>query len=521
MPFCAPNPLVQSKSESLGEAIQGYELVQSNLQAKFKKDTGETSFCHHEKLSKDDYDKLHTAVTEKFWYELFIDDLPVWGYVGSSSNDKLEIYTHMKFTILYNGKNIIEVKLENEKPVSLAQDMDLEFTYSIEWKTTEKTFANRFDAYLDNSFFEHQIHWFSIFNSFMMVIFLVGVVSMILMRTLKKDYVKFSEDIDEEDPADFDESGWKQVHADVFRAPPHLGLFSALIGTGTQLIALIFFVILLAIGYYHQRGKITSTFIACYAVTSFIGGYIGGSIYVRNGGKRWIRTLLVTITFLPGIILGIIIPLNVTATSYNSLSAIPVTTIIIVIAIWGFVAFPLTLIGTVVGRNWTKPSDHPCRISPVPRSIPEKKWYQEPITHIILGGLLPFGSIFIEMNFVFTAMWQYMYYYVFGFLFLVFVLLIAVIVCTSIVSTYFLLNSEDYRWHWTSFLSSASTAAYVFLYSVYYFYDQTRMTGFLQTIFYFGYTSMFCIVFGLVCGAIGYHGASFFVRRIYGVIKID
>lgn len=44
-----------------------------------------------------------------------------------------------------------------------------------------------------------QIHWFSIFNSFMMVIFLVGLVSMILMRTLRKDYARYSkeEDIDE------------------------------------------------------------------------------------------------------------------------------------------------------------------------------------------------------------------------------------------------------------------------------------------------------------------------------------
>ena len=35
-----------------------------------------------------------------------------------------------------------------------------------------------------------QIHWFSIFNSFMMVIFLTGLVSMILLRTLRNDYAK-------------------------------------------------------------------------------------------------------------------------------------------------------------------------------------------------------------------------------------------------------------------------------------------------------------------------------------------
>ena len=37
--------------------------------------------------------------------------------------------------------------------------------------------ANRFKRYLDDDFFEHQIHWFSIFNSFMMVLFLVSAFS--------------------------------------------------------------------------------------------------------------------------------------------------------------------------------------------------------------------------------------------------------------------------------------------------------------------------------------------------------
>ncbi len=39
-----------------------------------------------------------------------------------------------------------------------------------------------------------QIHWFSIFNSFMMVIFLVALVSMILLRTLRKDYARYNKE---------------------------------------------------------------------------------------------------------------------------------------------------------------------------------------------------------------------------------------------------------------------------------------------------------------------------------------
>ena len=50
---------------------------------------------------------------------------------------------------------------------------------------------------------------------------------------------------------------------------------------------------------------------------------------------------------------------------------------------------------------------------------------------------------------------------------------------------HFLLNNEDYRWPWTSFAASSSTAGYVLLYSIYYFFMKTKMSGFLQTLFYF------------------------------------
>ena len=58
---------------------------------------------------------------------------------------------------------------------------------------------------------------------------------------------------------------------------------------------------------------------------------------------------------------------------------------------------PLTLVGTVLGRNLSGTPDYPCRINAVPRPIPEKKWFMEPLVIVMLGGVLPFGSIFIEM----------------------------------------------------------------------------------------------------------------------------
>ena len=49
----------------------------------------------------------------------------------------------------------------------------------------------------------------------------------------------------------------------------------------------------------------------------------------------------------------------------------------VILCIWIFVVLPLTLVGAVIGRNVAGTPDHPCRISPIPRPIPEKKWFME------------------------------------------------------------------------------------------------------------------------------------------------
>ena len=68
-----------------------------------------------------------------------------------------------------------------------------------------------------------------------------------------------------------------------------------------------------------------------------------------------------------------------------------------VVSLCTFVILPLTLVGNVLGRNLSGQPNYPCRVNAVPRPIPEKKWFMEPLVIILLEGILPFGSIFIEM----------------------------------------------------------------------------------------------------------------------------
>jgi len=528
LPFCrGMKAEISHYHETIGEALQGTELEFSGLAIEFKADTHKTTSCQV-KLDADNLKTFLYAVKNHYWYQMYLDDLPIWGIVGEidEKGEEFYIWTHKKFEIGYNGDQIVDVNLTSEGRTKLHLSTEkLDFTYEVVWKKSDTQFEDRFDKYLDPNFFQHRIHWFSIFNSFMMVIFLVGLVTMILMRTLRKDYARYSkeEELDDMERDLGDEYGWKQVHGDVFRPAASPMLFSSLIGTGAQLTVVVLFVIVFAIlgELYTERGSLLSTAIFVYAATAPVNGYFGGSLYARMGGKVWIRQMLMSAFLLPFLVCGTAFIVNFIAIYYHASRAIPFGTMVAVTCICLFVILPLTLVGSVLGRNLAGSPDYPCRVNAVPRPIPEKKWFMEPWVIVALGGILPFGSIFIEMYFIFTSFWAYKIYYVYGFMLLVFLILLTVTVCVTIVCTYFLLNAEDYRWQWTAFLSAGSTAGYVYFYSFYYFFFKTKMYGFFQTTFYFGYMAVFSISLGLLCGTIGYLGTSVFVRKIYGTVKID
>ncbi|KRY52200.1 Transmembrane 9 superfamily member 3 [Trichinella britovi] len=440
-------------------------------------------FCRGSKLAIAHY---HETISDNL---LGVDlefsglDIKFKGIVGEYRNDEnsgesMKLFTHRLFEIGYNGNTIVEVNLTSNNRIDLKPDVAFDLTYEVMWKPSTVRFHDRFDKYLDANFFKHRIHWFSLFNSFMMVIFLVTVVTFILMRTLRKDYARYEKDLKMDDfDRDFgDEYGWKQIHGDVFRSPSFPMLFSCLIGSGIHVFVLVIVVILITFWgeLYLERGSILTATIFCYALFSPVSGYVGGCIYTHFGGKRWIKQALCCGSFLPLLVATAATIGNISALYQSSTRSIPFGTMASIVAIYALVVLPLTLIGSVVGRNMSGRPNNPCRVNAVPRPIPEKKIYLQPWLIIIGGGLLPFGSIFIEVYFIFTSFWAYKVYYVYGFMFLVTILLAAVTMCMTIVCTYVLLNSEDYRWRWTSFLSGASISLYLYLYSIYYFIYKTR-----------------------------------------------
>ncbi|KAI3644118.1 hypothetical protein MP228_010282 [Amoeboaphelidium protococcarum] len=567
LPYCQGEKEPQHHHETLGEALLGMELVSTGMEIGFRRNAEKRPICEDYELNSRQITLFQYAISNNYFFQYFIDDLYVGGYVGESDvgDDGLYLYTHQSFEFHYNEDRIIGVSLQMANPVLLGQELDsikLNFTYSVVWTETSVEFKDRFDFYLDTEFFEHQIHWFAIANSFMMVLFLIAFVVVILMRALRMDYARYdrlsggsdgrnisnnisppyhsststnnnysnavgqsySGRFGDEELMDFSEDyGWKLVHGDVFRRPEKLSLLSASIGTGYQLNVMCVLISILALvgNMYTERASILTGCIFIFAATSFISGYYSAQFFVGYGGRRWIRTLMLSASLWSGAVCVITIIVNFIAIYYHSTKAIPAGTMVAIFCIWAFMVFPLTLLGTIVGKNWTRKFSFPTRVNPIPRPVPERQWYNEPGFLIFVGGILPFGSIFIEVYFVFTSFWTYKVYYVFGFLLLVIANLWIVTACVSIVVTYYLLNSEDWRWQWVSFLTGGSVSLYILMYSIYYFFAMTKMYGLFQTAFYFGYTSVLCLGVFLMCGSIGYSAASAFVRRIYATVKID
>ncbi|KAG0354652.1 transmembrane 9 super member 2 [Podila minutissima] len=190
------------------------------------------------------------------------------------------------------------------------------------------------------------------------------------------------------------------------------------------------------------------------------------------------------------------------------------------VALWFLVSTPLSVMGSYMGFQRPK-IENPVRANQIPRQIPEQVFYLRPLPVMLMGGILPFGAIFIELYFILNSIWFHKIYYVFGFLFLVFGILILMCAEVTILMCYFQLCAEDYHWWWRAFFTSGASALYIFGYSIMYYFSTLQIKSFTSMVLYFGWTAIMSMMFFVLSGAIGFFSTFMFVRKIYGSIKID
>merc|ERR1712146_462130 len=296
-----------------------------------------------------------------------------------------------------------------------------------------------------------------------------------------------------------------------------------LVGTGVQVLFMSSVTMVFAVlGFLSpaNRGSLLTTVPVLFVLMGVFAGYFSSHIYKMLGGTEWKRNTLLTAFMLPGVGFLLLFVLNFFLVGEHSTAAMGVGTAIALMAMWFFVSVPLVFVGSYFG--FRKPvAEWPVRTNLIPRLIPETEWYLRPACLALMGGILPFGVVFIELFFLLSSIWMHQFYFLFGFLFLVLILLILTSGEISIVMVYFRLCSENYHWWWLAFMASGSSALYLFAYSLFYMVTRLHIVGVVPMLLFTGYSLLLSFVFFLLTGSIGFLASLWFVKRVYAGVHIS
>lgn len=569
--FCKPSEGIHKFVENLGEVLRGDRIENSVYQGNFRVNTRCNIACGAgHKISEKEEKMMKSRISDEYKVNLILDNLPVGmvrvkkmdhgrkavktyerGFpVGTKDDGDYYIHNHLVFKILYHEdsdsgtsrivgfeveprsvKNSLDENgnLENcdsktgmntgTARQKVDEDKEIIFSYDIVYEPSDILWASRWDTYLTMT--DKEVHWFSIINSLMIVLFLSGMVAIIMLRTLRRDISRYNDLESVEEAAE--ETGWKLVHGDVFRTPPYASWLAVAVGTGTQIFSMMVVTMsFAALGFLSpaNRGGLTTAGLFLFVFSGVFNGYASARLYKSFKITNWRMTTIRSSLTFPVIVSVVFLFLNFLVWGQKSSGAVPFGTMIALIFLWFGVSVPLTFLGAYVGYK-KEAIDDPVRTNKIPRQVPQQPWYMSTTVSMFVGGILPFGAVFMELFFILGSVWQQQVYYLFGILAIVFVILVITCAEITIVLAYFHLCSENYKWWWRAFITSGSSALYMLVYSMYYFPTRLDITKVVPAMMYFGYMFLASLAFFAMTGAVGFSACFWFIRKIYGSVKID
>ena len=84
-----------------------------------------------------------------------------------------------------------------------------------------------------------------------------------------------------------------------------------------------------------------------------------------------------------------------------------------IVAVWFLISVPLTFVGGYLALR-TPIAAWPVKTNQIPRHVPPPPLAANPALLFLAAGVLPFGTIFIELYFAMTSLWLGYFYYLFG-----------------------------------------------------------------------------------------------------------
>lgn len=522
---------------SLGQLLTGEQFYDFQTAIRFNVNERNRTLCNY-KATRNDISRIQELVKRNYSYELIFDEMPFWGFLGivDPESGKGAVFLDHIFHIGINKNRIVSVSLETKNPVIIVADTVYSFRYSAVFNESSIEYEDRLFSLHNTSRTITRNKIFASLNSILIIFFLVAVVAVIVTRSLRSDYSKMEKELQlrYEGQDTLVESGWRCLHADVFRVPRSPKLFCAALGCGAHLLFLaVMIAIAPSLGYtfVSARQRNVSYLMMGYMFSSGISGYVSGYIFMSYSAllpsvaSGWISTFHLTFIFAPMVFLVIIAPFVLTAIIYGSSQVPYFRGILILFLLFVFVSYPLSLGGSLLGRFIHRRTEKRRKIphvNQIPRLVPRPpQFYLSPRFLLFVAGFLPFITIFVEVFTLFNFVWAQNFFYLSTFSALTFVLYIVVTACSSISATLVLLSTENHYWKWMSLGFGASCSLFVFLYVIYFYLFRLRMHGLFTFILYFSYCGVGTCFLAFVGSAVGYFASSLFVHKIFMQIKHD
>ncbi|KAI9815200.1 MAG: hypothetical protein M1832_005535 [Thelocarpon impressellum] len=571
--FCRPEGGPTAQTESLGSILFGDRIQTSPFELRMQHNETCKLLCAEPDFPASQAQWVNGRIADNYNINWLVDGLPAAqlstddatgvefyspGFkLGQMAAEAARLNNHYDILVEYHALSARELRVvgvlvrpssrrgsrdlgdgtaqcgDPAEPLALSEERGtaVTWTYAVIWVPSETAFATRWDKYLH--VFDPKIHWLSLINSAVVVVFLSGMVASILARALRKDIARYNR-LDQFNMDDLsgagavedgvqEDSGWKLVHGDVFRTPRRPLLLSMLLGSGAQLFVMTGLTIagaMLGLLSPSYRGSLGTVLVVLYTLLGFVGGYVSARVYKSFGGEAWRQNMAYTPVLVPGVVFGTCFFLNLFLWAKRSSGAVPFGTMLAIVALWFLISVPLSLAGSWIG--FKQPAfTPPVRTNQIPRQIPPSAGYLRPVPSMLLVGILPFGAIFVELYFIMRSIWFSKVYYMFGFLFVCYGLMVLTSAAVTILTVYFLLCAEDYHWHWRAFFTAGASAGYVFLNALFYWLTKVGLGGLTGNVLYLGYSALISFLFFVLTGSIGFFSSWVFVHKIYGSIKID
>jgi Endomembrane protein 70 len=109
--------------QRLGESIVGDRRETSPYDIHFMDDIELRTLCTKTYNSKE-LKRFKEAIANNYFFEMFIEDLPMWGYVGDidhedlvlgdTSSTRYYLFPHLHFHLGYNGDQVVSAKITTD-----------------------------------------------------------------------------------------------------------------------------------------------------------------------------------------------------------------------------------------------------------------------------------------------------------------------------------------------------------------------------------------------------------------------